>query len=151
MQDSFEKELAALRQLGPSTFVLRGATLIVEILPPEEIKTASGLIVASSSDQARGGTAAAHRVDVAKVLMSGEGYWNENIRPGTDEPIGMEPLEAQPGAIIMMPQYSAQLLSHFPGISRPTSNKLAMIKMDQILAYYPTQEAYESAKRAING
>ncbi len=155
MSDSFEKEFTALRELG-STFVLRGSTLIVEIQALEEIKTAGGIIVATASDHTRGNSVNAHRVEVGKVLMAGQGYWNE---PTTDHLHGMdhrlpgfyEKLECQPGAIVLLPQYSVQLMSHFPGISRPTGNKLAMIKMDQVLAYYPSQEAYDLAKQKLNG
>ncbi len=80
--------------------------------------------------------------------MVGQGYWYELDTSG---PVGgYTPLEVQPGAVVVLPQYSTQLMSHFPGIQRPTGNKLAMVKMDQVLAYYPTQEAYEAAKSKLN-
>ncbi len=145
---SFEKELTALRKLGPETFVLRGSTLLVEIQEPEEIKTKGGLVLATHADHAKGHSVAAHRVEVGKVLMSGEGYWTE-VAPCDGESY-FEPLACQPGAIIILPQYATQLMSHFPGIQRPTGNKLAMVKMDQVLAYYPTQAAYEQAKKRLN-
>ncbi len=157
MKESFEKELAVLRELGPATFVLRGSTLIVEIQEPEEIKTKSGIVLSSSSDHVKGGSAQAHRVEVGLVLMAGQGYWDESRIGYQDENSHRtitegqyNPLECQPGAIVLLPQYSTQLMSHFPGISRPTGNKLAMIKMDQVLAYYPSQEAYELAKQKLN-
>lgn len=143
-QESFEKELAVLRSLGQETFVLRGSTLIVEIQEQEEIKTKGGIVLATHADHAKGQSVAAHRVEVGKVLMVGEGYWDEQNREFVS-------LGIAPGAIVMLPQYSTQLMSHFPGIQRPTSNKIAMIKMDQILAYYPTQKAYETAKKKLNG
>lgn len=152
---SFETELAALRALGPEVFVLRGSTLLVEIQEPEEIKTKSGLVIASGDGHTKGHSAAAHRVEVGKVLMSGQGYWVSPEDSNRSHPtLGTygyhEALEAQPGAIVILPQYSTQLMSHFPGIQRPTGNKLAMVKMDQVLAYYPTQDAYETAKRKLN-
>ncbi len=151
-QESFESEFKKLREM-PEAFVLRGSTIIVEVLPPEEIKTNSGLIVASAHGHAKGNSVDAHRIEIGKVLMTGPGYWVE----GTDEDLverditgRYEPLEVQPGAIVLLAKYSTDYLSHFPGISRPTGNKLAMIKMDSILAYYPSQEAYEAAKLALN-
>ncbi len=159
MNETFENEIAALREMGPGTFVLRGSTLLVEIQEPEEIKTKGGLVLASSGDQRKGGTTEAHRIEVGKVLMAGQGYWNEemnndivNSKAQTITLIrgGYEPLECQAGAIVLLPQFSTQLLSHFPGIQRPTGNKLALVKMDQILAYYPSQEAYEAAKAKLN-
>lgn len=149
---SFQKEFDTLRELGSSTFVLRGSTLIVEILPPEEIKTAGGLIMASDSNQRKGGTIEAHKVEVGIIRMAGQGYW-EGPQQASDlswTPGEYTPLECQPGAIVILPQFSLQLLSHFPGIQRPTGNMLAMIKMDQILAYYPSQEAYAEAKAKLN-
>ncbi len=152
MTDSFEKELSTLRELGPGTFVLRGSTLIVEIQEPEEIKTKGGLIVASHADHKKGGSVDAHRVEIGKVLMAGQGYYVETEfdAEGNERPAHYETLECQPGAIVVLPQFSMQPMSHFPGIQRPTGNKLAMVKMDQILAYYPSLEAYEAAKEKLN-
>lgn len=152
-QESFEKSLAALREMGPETFVLRGSTLIVEIQEPEEIKTAGGIVIVDDINQRSGKTVSAHRVEIGKVLMAGQGYWvdvpDDNLE--ADRSSGRyEPLEVQPGAVVVLPQYSIQPMSHFPGITRPTGNKLAMVKMDQILAYYPTQEAYNRAKEKLN-
>lgn len=146
---SFKKEFDTLREMGPGTFTLRGSTLLVEIQEPEEIKTKGGIVLASTSDHVRGNSTAAHRVEVGKVLMCGQGYWTE-LFPHADTNGHYEPLEVSPGAIVILPQYSTQLMSHFPGITRPTGNKLAMIKMDQVLAYYPTQAAYELAKAKLN-
>lgn len=140
---SFEKELSSLRELGPKVFVLRGSTLLVEIQEPEEIKTKSGIVLATHADHAKGHSVVAHRVEVGIVMMAGEGYWDEQNREFVK-------LDCQPGAVVILPQYSTQLMSHFPGIQRPTGNKLAMIKMDQVLAYYPTQKAYELAKKKLN-
>lgn len=139
---SFDKEFTALRALGSEVFVLRGSTLIVEILPEPELKTESGIIMSAPKDHMRGQSINAHKLDVAKVLMAGEGYWNEDTKQ-------MEPVEAQPGAIVILPQYSTSVLSMFPGISRPTGNKLAMVKMGDILAYYPSQEAFEAAQEKL--
>lgn len=146
-QDSFRKEFETLRELGQSTFVLRGSTMIVELLPREEIKTSGGIIIASDSNQ-RLNSVENHRVDVARVLMTGPGYY---VEEDSENSGGYEPLEIGPGAIILLPQYSAQLLSHFPGIARPTKDKLALVKFDQVLAYYPSEEAYELAKSKLNG
>lgn len=159
MSDTFKKEFDTLRTLGEDTFVLRGSSIIVEILDPEEIKTDGGIIIARDPKHTRGNSVEAHKVEVGRVLMCGQGYWNDNPDYGaTDEngkrsvlPGYYQPLEVQPGAIVLLPQYSLQLLSHFPGIKRPTGNRLAMIKMDAIAAYYPSEEAYNKAKQKLNG
>lgn len=158
MTDSFEKDLATLRELGPSIFVLRGSTLLVEIQEPEEIKTKSGIVLGYDGAHTKGGSVQAHKVEIGKVLFSGQGYWQdapdsiqEEDGSFTELTKGFyDPLECQPGAIVILPQFSTQLMSHFPGIQRPTGNKLAMVKMDQVLAYYPSQEVYDLAKKKLN-
>lgn len=163
--ESFQRDFEILRELGPSTFVLRGAALLVELLPREEIKTAGGLIIATPKDHIKGGSVTAHEVEVGRVLMSGQGYWDDNLTTVVDpEPAedpehtdvygsfkagGYEPLEVQPGAIVVLPQYSITLMSHFPAIQRPTENKIAMVKMDQVLMYFTSIEAYETAKAKL--
>jgi hypothetical protein len=150
-----------LKELGEKTFVLRGSNMIVEILPKEEIRTEGGLILQASIGQTKGDSAAAHEVITAKVLMCGQGYWNESagmveVEPGSgiyqDTHTGKyEALEVQPGAIIFLEPNVYRTMSHFPGIAKPTQNKLAMIKMDAIQAYFPTEQAYNEFKAKVNG
>lgn len=141
-QQEFEKAFEALRAMGEQTFVLRGSTMIVWELPEEELKTSGGLIIATDSRQVMGNSVEQGRLKVAKVLMTGPGYYQDD---GT-----YLPLDIKPGAVVILPQYSTSPISVFPGIVRPTSNKLTMVKEDSVLAYYPSQEAYESAKRELN-
>lgn len=141
-KDSFDKEFATLRELGQDVFVLRGATIIVEIQPEQELKTAGGLVLSAPSDHVRGNSVAAHKLDIGKVLMTGPGYWDEDKNC-------YEPLDVKPGAIVILPQYTTSILSMFPGIQRPTGNKLGMVKADSIVAYYPTPEAFELAQSKL--
>lgn len=142
-QESFEKEFSALRELGSSHFVLRGSTLIVEIMPEEELKTKSGLYIGSVEGHVKGGSVSQNKLEVGRVLMKGEGYWNEE--KNSYEDVGLEV-----GAVVVLPQYSIQVISMFPGIQRPTGNKLALVKFDSVLAHYPTREAFEAAKAKLN-
>lgn len=141
-QEGFGKEFTILRELGEEVFVLRGSTIIVEILDDEELKTKGGLIIATDSKQTRGDSVSAHRLQVGRVLMTGPGY------DGDDGEV--IPLEVKPGAMVVLPQLSTTHLSMFPGIQRPTGNKLALVKEDNILCYYPTAEAYDLAKKKLN-
>ncbi len=142
MKDSFEKEFSTLRELGQETFVLRGATMIVEIQDEAEIKTASGLVVSTPGNHVRK-SLTENKLDIGKVLMVGPGYWDEETKSFLE-------LDIKVGAILILPQYLVQVISTFPGISRPTSNKLGLVKDDNILAYYPTTEAFELAKTKLN-
>jgi co-chaperonin GroES (HSP10) len=145
-QESFEKEFSQLRELGEQSFVLRGSSIIVEIQPEEEIKTAGGLIIATDPKHIKGNSVEQHKLQVGKVLMTGPGYWID----GEEGSGSFEPLEVKPGAIVILPQYGTSYISVFPGIQRPTGNKLGVVKMDQVLAYYPTQEAFEQVKAKLN-
>lgn len=136
----FEKEFTILRELGEEAFVLRGSNMIVYQLPDEEIKTKSGLILATDSKQVMGNSIEQNKLNVGKVLMTGPGYWNGE---------GYDPLEVKPGAIVVLPQYSTSPISVFPGIGKPTGNRLVMVKEDSIIAFYPSQEIYENTKRKL--
>ncbi len=143
MSQGFDKEFGTLRELGEKVFVLRGSTLIVEIMPEQELKTKGGLIMSAPTDHRRGDSINAHKLEIGRVVMAGEGYWDEDTKT-------MLPLEAQAGAIVILPQYSTSILSMFPGINKPTANKLAMVKMGDVLAYYPSAEAFEKAQAKLN-
>lgn len=152
-EESFEKEFEKLRSMGEKTFVLRGSTLIVELFPKQELKTAGGLIIHTPDDHVGGKSIEAHRAEVGIVRMSGQGYWvdaDDSMKPGAITYGHYEKLECQPGAIVVLPKYSLQLMSTFPGIERPINQKLCLVKMDQVLAYYPSLEAYETAKAELN-
>jgi co-chaperonin GroES (HSP10) len=142
--ESFQKEFGILRELGEKVFKLRGSTMIVELIPDQELKTKGGIIIATDSDQRKGNSVEHHKLAVGRVLMTGEGYWNEEME-------SYEPLEVNIGAVVVLPQFSTQFISMFPAITRPTGNKICLVKYDQILAYYPTEEAYELAKTKLNG
>lgn len=142
MSEAFDKEFATLRELGEQVFVLRGSTIIVQILEDEELKTQGGLIIATPSNHGRN-SIAEHRLQVARVLMTGQGYWDDDSK-------SFQKLDVEPGAIIILPQFASQFISIFPGVQRPTGNKLALVKENEILAYYPTAEAYEKAKQKLN-
>lgn len=146
---SFEKEFATLRELGSETFVLRGSSIIVELQEKEEVKTQGGIIIATPDSHTRK-SVEAHRIIVGKVLMTGPGYWVEASDGMGHEMSGYEPLEVKVGAIVLMPQDTYSWVSYFPGITRPTNDKLALVKMDSIVGYYPTEEAYKTAREKLN-
>lgn len=131
--DKFFKGLRESKDI----FKLKGSTLLVKLID-EELKSSGGIVIATSSDQLKGGIDT-NRLHVAEVLMSGEGY--------TLDDGSLEPLECQPGAVVVLPKFGLSFISVFPGLQTPTGEKLAMVKEDQILCFYPSAEAYEQAKK----
>lgn len=131
--DKFFESLRERKDL----FTLRGSTMLVRIVD-EELKSEGGIILQADPNQLKGGVDA-NRLNVGKVLMTGPGY--------EDEEGNIEPLEVGPGAMVLLPKYGLSMISIFPGYNKPTGEKLAMVKFDQVLAYYPSEEAYEQAKK----
>lgn len=141
MQAQFENEFKALRDLGTSKFSLRGPTILVEVMPAEELKTASGLIIPAPKQQ--GDSVNAHKLEHGIVLMVGQGTWDDDKREHV-------PLDILPGQVVVMPQYSQQVISTFPGLQKPLQNRLALVSASAILGTYKDAETFEEAKRAIN-
>lgn len=131
----FKQDIEKLTSEGLLT--IRGSTILVELLPDPEFKTAGGLIVATPSDHVKG-SMHDNKLLAATVLATGPGYWDEEAQ-------AYIPLEVRPGAVVVMPQFSAQMLSNMPGINRPTKNKLAIAKEDNILMFYATAEQFNKA------
>lgn len=131
----FEGDISRIQELG---FNLRGTAILAEILPEPELKTASGLIIATDADQRKGNSVNAHKLDVAKVLAVGPGDYDTETKT-------YDPLDVKPGQVIIMNQYSYSAVSKLPGISKPLSNKLILVPTAGILATYPDMDTYEKA------
>lgn len=139
----FKKDFDTLTGFGENVFKIRGSTIVAELLPDPEFKTASGLIMASPSDHAKG-SMKDNMLQAAVVLATGPGYWDEESR-------AYEALEVSPGAVVVVPQYSAQFISVFPSMNKPTKNKLVLLKMDSVLCYFPSKDAFDMATRELSG
>lgn len=118
---------------------IRGSTLLIEVLPDEEVKAAGGIVLQSSSKHVRGGVDE-FRLKLGYVIAAGEGY--------IDEAGKVTPLDVKPGSIVFLPKYSLSAISVFPGMNRLTEERIAMIKEDQVLAFYPSLADYEAARSA---
>lgn len=138
----FDKEFAALR--ATNTFTLRGTSLLVEICPPEELKTKSGLFIATDSNQRGGNSINAHKIEYGKVLVVGQGTWDDEKREYV-------PLDIKEGQIVVLPQYSYQLMSTFPALNKPLANKVAMVSSSSVLGFFESEDAFNTARQAMNG
>lgn len=143
MKAQFEKEFNKLSKMGEKTFVLKGSNMVIEILPREELKSRGGIVLATPGDHVSGRSMEANRVEVCKVLMTGQGYWTEDGK--------YDALDIKPGAIVVAPVDSIRLISNFPGITRVSEAKLGLLKEAEVTCYYTSQEAYETAKAELNG
>lgn len=133
---------AISRIIEAGKLAVRGSTLIIEILPEVEVTTAGGIMLASSSKHVRG-SVDEHRLKIGYVIAVGEGY--------VDDTGAVTPLDIQPGAIVFLPKYSISPISVFPGLNCLTEERVAMIKEDQVLAFYPSLNLFEAACVAGRG
>ena len=142
MNFKFETRFTKLTAHCAGAFSLRGSTLLVEIAPVEEIKTASGLIVATDKQQVRGGIEE-HRIIYGKVLLSGEGYYNSETNENT-------PCDIQPGAIVLLPKFGVSYISVFPGMKEVTGMRLGFVKEADVLFFYKDVASFVSCQDVLN-
>ena len=109
------KYLEQFKKLDGSKYKLAGGRMLVEILPKEEMKTTGGLIMAAPIQHK--GTADTQRAVVGVVLMTGEGYVDDD---GNDVP-----METKVGSVVVLNEFGLKYYSQFPGISTYTESKLA--------------------------
>ncbi len=126
-----QKRFNALHEKAPGTLILRGSNILVEAIE-YEVKSKGGLIIANDSDY-RHGTTEANKLQLGRVLMVGQGYYNED---GSESPC-----EIPRGAIVILPKTDTHIISTFAGL--PVSGmKLHMVAERQILMYFKTEEEY---------
>lgn len=123
-------------------FKLNGARLLIEVMPPEEIKSAGGLIVAAPSGFAKGSTADTCRATLAIVLLIGEGYVDAE---GTEYESTVKP-----GAVVMVNDFSVRTFSTFPGLRSYTANTLAVIDENNIQMQWESLEQFKSYEEKLN-
>lgn len=136
MESKHYKEIDNLRQKALLPTIL-GATLLVECLPKQEMKTAGGIIL-GAVDKTHRGTAEEYRRGLAVILAVGEGYSSD------------EPCTLKPGQIILLP-YSPLYLSEFYGIKGYTSNTIALVNESDVLVYYRDFEHLAAIEAASVG
>ncbi len=135
MESKYLKDFEVLRQtkLMPK---IRGATLIVECLPKQELKSAGGIIL-GKVDGTHRGSAEDTRRGLAIILACGAGYSSD------------EPCELKPGQIVLLP-YSPLYLSELPGIKGYTANTVALINESDVLVYYESFEQLERIESTLS-
>lgn len=114
--------LEQFKKLEGSKYKLAGGRLLVEILQKKEMKTTGGLIMAAPLQHK--GTADTQRAVVGVVLLTGEGYVDDD---GIDVP-----METKVGSIVVLNEFGLKYYSQFPGISAYTENKIALTAESEI-------------------
>lgn len=124
-----------------ASFLLHGDRLIVEVLPKEEIKM--GLITIAVDPKSIKNQTTQHLPTLVVVLQAGEGYEDED---GNDVP-----MPYSQGEVLLVSEPGLRPYSQFPGISELVSNKIALTRESEVHMSWPSIEAYEAYKAALNG
>ena len=140
MQTKYLERFAKLAD-GPHKLPMRGNRLLLELLPPPEIKTAGGLIVASSLTDHRSATKE-NAADVAVVLATGEGYYGDDGAP--------VPLDLQVGNVVLVSRFGMRTYSTFPGIKDYVADTIALARDSDMHARWESVEAFEAYVEALN-
>lgn len=139
MESKYLARFAALQENGVSKYMLSGARVLVEILPPEEIKTASGIIL--SAPTTHKATAESYRAVVGIVLMTGEGYVDAD---GNDVP-----MDVSHGNVVLLNELGLKQFSQFPGVPDYTQNTIAMTSESEVQMRFKDMQDYENYKQLL--
>lgn len=126
---------------NPHKLPLRGNRVLVEPLPKEEIKTASGIIVAAPKTDHRS-TLEQNRAELAVVLAVGSGYYDEE---GSDVPVDLAP-----GNVVLINGFGLRAYSDFPGIADYVQDAIAMIRDNDVHAAWESLEAYKAYRDGMS-
>jgi co-chaperonin GroES (HSP10) len=129
------------KQEAGETYKLYGDAILVERVPEEEIKTASGLVLAPSSAK-QINSISADRPHFVHVIAVGEGFYNEET--GQDVPLSVEP-----GDIILVGVNSVKWFS-FMEIANYEPGAIGLTRESEIQLKFKGQEAYRKYFDTIN-
>jgi len=114
---------------------------LIEVLPPKEIKTASGIVLSAPRDHVKS-TAESQQHLLGIVLLTGAGYVDSDNNP--------IPLDVEVGNIVMINELGLRYFSTFPGINNYTKNTLALTSENDIQMVFPNMEAFEKYEALLN-
>ena len=134
------KYLEQFKKLAGSKYKLEGGRMLVEILPKEEMKTTGGLIMAAPIQHK--GTADTQRAVVGVVLMTGNGYVDDD---GNDIP-----METKVGSVVVLNEFGLKYYSQFPGISTYTESKLALTAESEIQMKFDSFDDLAEFEKQLN-
>jgi co-chaperonin GroES (HSP10) len=141
LESKYLNRFKKLRECGTGEYTLIGNRLLVEVLPKEELKSAGGLVIATTLNQKSDTTA--NQATLAIVLLVGEGYYDED---GNDAPM---PFEV--GNIVLVSDMGLKKYTSFPGMAAYTENSIALTRDSEVHLKFPSVEAYEKVKELLNG
>ena len=126
-----------LQEEAPNAMVLKGDTILVERLPPVEMKTASGIIIADAKSHKMTSHDAATEFGI--VLAVGPGQLFEDGK--------VQQCDSEPGDVILLPG-NIQWYSQFGHIANYASYSIGRLRDSQVPIWF---RDYRFAFEVLNG
>lgn len=123
------------------TFDLYGSKILVERVELGEVKTQGGIILAHVG--AKEAQFKMQQPHIAIVLATGKGYFQAEDKT-------YEPLEVEPGNIVMLNSLGVQYYSTLPGSTSYNNQKIGLTTESDIQMIFKDAEAFEAYVKALN-
>jgi co-chaperonin GroES (HSP10) len=146
----YRTQFDRLATLDPKPYELTADYLLVERIPDEELKTKSGLILASVQTNALN-TLTADKPQWARVLACGEGYYSLEEDAEGNEVEKTTPLNAKPGDIVLVSKLSVKYFSLFGELDGYEPDSIGLTKESEIQLRFKGEEGYREAFASLNG
>jgi co-chaperonin GroES (HSP10) len=121
---------------------LNGGRVLVEILPPEEVKTSGGLVLSAPTGYTKGATFDTQRGTLGIVLLVGEGY--------VDSDNTSYAIDLKAGNVVQINEFGIKALSSFPGLNEYTAGTLALIDETTVQLVWKDLETFKEYSDVLN-
>jgi co-chaperonin GroES (HSP10) len=134
---------------GQDAYVLNGDFILVEAIPEDELKTKSGLIIATARANTQHGSIAEQKPNWVRVLAVGAGYYSQETDDDGTIVEKTVPLDVEVGDIVLLPRISIHYFSVF-GLEGYEADSIGISKASEIQLRFHGQEGYERAFRCLS-
>jgi len=142
-QSRYLRAFQNLKETGNDTFQLIGDCLLVERIAEAEVKTKSGLVIATPSDHIRN-SYNENKPLFARVILVGEGFYDSETGQDT-------PLDVGVGDIILVGQLSVQWFSTFGELDGYEHNTIGITRESEIKMRFKGEEGKQRAFQILSG
>jgi co-chaperonin GroES (HSP10) len=139
-----------LAEDAKDAYVLNGEFVLVESIPEEELKTKSGLIIASAKPNTQFNSINEQKPNWVRVIAVGEGYYTQDTAEDGTIVEKTVPLDVQVGDIVLLPRISIHYFSIFGELEGYEADSVGLAKASEIQLRFHGQEGYERAFRCLN-
>jgi co-chaperonin GroES (HSP10) len=150
MKDSrYLEKFRKLQADGGDTYSLVGDYLLVERIPDEELKTATGIIIVDTSSTGQINTFSSDKPNWVRVLACGAGYYTQDEDENGNIVERTVPLDVKPGDIVLVSQVGVKYFSRFP-VDNYEAHSLGLTKESEIQLKFHGEDGYRKAVSLLN-